>query len=101
LWLRHCHSLPSDSAAYQLRPRFFKLNIIPFHSQKWLIILEYGEFLHCKRKIFVDFNEIRKEIEAETKRLAGINTGISYLAIHLRIYSRHGIKDSAIYLYYI
>lgn len=33
---------------------------------------EYAEFLHINRK-FTDFDEIRKEIEAETFRVAGQN----------------------------
>lgn len=51
---------------------------------------EYGEFLHCKGKIFADFDEIRKEIEADTDRLTGTNKGISNLPINLRVYSPHG-----------
>lgn len=50
---------------------------------------EYGEFLHCKGKIFQDFDEIRKEIEADTDRLTGTNKGISNLPINLRVYSPH------------
>ncbi|KAM8745078.1 dynamin 3a isoform 4-T5 [Acanthopagrus schlegelii] len=50
---------------------------------------EYGEFLHCKGKKFTDFDDIRKEIEAETNRLTGSNKGISSVPIHLRIYSPH------------
>ncbi|XP_073333204.1 dynamin 3a isoform X2 [Pagrus major] len=50
---------------------------------------EYGEFLHSKGKKFTDFDEIRKEIEAETQRLTGSNKGISSVPIHLRIYSPH------------
>ena len=38
-------------------------------------------------KRFTDFDEIRKEIEQETFRVAGQNKGISKLPIHLRIYS--------------
>lgn len=47
---------------------------------------EYGQFLHTERR-FTDFAEIRKEIEAETFRVAGQNKGISKLPISLRIYS--------------
>ncbi|XP_034561054.1 dynamin 3a isoform X2 [Notolabrus celidotus] len=50
---------------------------------------EYGEFLHCKGKQFTDFDEIRQEIEAETRRLTGSNKGISPVPINLRIYSPH------------
>ena len=48
---------------------------------------EYGVFLHAKDRIFQHFNEIRKEIEAETDRVTGSNKGISSLPINLRIYS--------------
>uniref|UniRef100_A0A4W4ES73 Dynamin-2 n=1 Tax=Electrophorus electricus TaxID=8005 RepID=A0A4W4ES73_ELEEL len=48
---------------------------------------EYAEFLHCKGKKFVDFDEVRLEIEAETDRLTGSNKGISPIPINLRVYS--------------
>lgn len=48
---------------------------------------EWGEFLHCKGRKFVDFNEIRGEIEAETDRITGGNKGISNIPINLRVYS--------------
>ncbi|XP_051930234.1 dynamin 3a isoform X2 [Hippocampus zosterae] len=48
---------------------------------------EYGEFLHCRGKRFSDFDEIRQEIEAETRRLTGNNKGISSIPINLRIFS--------------
>ncbi|KAG8756735.1 Dynamin- GTPase protein [Serendipita sp. 396] len=47
---------------------------------------EYAQFLHTDRR-FTDFAEVRKEIEAETFRVAGQNKGISKLPISLRIYS--------------
>ena len=47
---------------------------------------EWGQFLHLDKR-FTDFDEIRKEIEQETLRVAGQNKGISKLPIHLRIYS--------------
>jgi len=46
----------------------------------------WGQFLHVDKR-FTDFNEIRKEIEQETFRVAGQNKGISKLPINLRIYS--------------
>ncbi|XP_015255910.1 PREDICTED: dynamin-2-like isoform X3 [Cyprinodon variegatus] len=48
---------------------------------------EYAEFLHCKGRKFVDFEEVRMEIEAETDRLTGSNKGISPIPINLRVYS--------------
>lgn len=49
--------------------------------------VEFGEFLHCKGKKFMDFNEIRMEIEAETDRITGSNKGISNIPINLRVHS--------------
>jgi Dynamin family len=49
---------------------------------------EWGQFIHVDRR-FTEFNDIRKEIETETFRVAGQNKGISKLPIHLRIYSPH------------
>ncbi|XP_047229994.1 dynamin 3a isoform X2 [Girardinichthys multiradiatus] len=51
--------------------------------------IEYGEFFHCKGKKFTDFDEIRREIETETRRLTGSNKGISPVPITLKIYSPH------------
>uniref|UniRef100_A0A8C1TC17 Dynamin-2 n=1 Tax=Cyprinus carpio TaxID=7962 RepID=A0A8C1TC17_CYPCA len=50
---------------------------------------EYAEFLHCKGRKFVDFDEVRQEIEAETDRITGSNKGISPVPINLRVYSPH------------
>ncbi|XP_041958795.1 dynamin-2-like [Alosa sapidissima] len=50
-------------------------------------IAEYAEFLHCKDKKFVDFDEVRREIEVETDRITGSNKGISPIPINLRVYS--------------
>ncbi|KAK9077163.1 hypothetical protein SSX86_005499 [Deinandra increscens subsp. villosa] len=48
---------------------------------------EYGEFLHVPGKKFYDFNEIRREIQAETDREAGGNKGVSDKQIRLKIFS--------------
>jgi len=57
---------------------------------------EYGEFLHCKGKKFMDFIQIRAEIEAETDRVTGSNKGISNLPINLRVYSPHVLNITLI-----
>ncbi|XP_046636552.1 dynamin-like isoform X3 [Daphnia pulicaria] len=72
--------LPRGSGIVTRRPLILQLINSP---------QEYGEFLHCKGKIFADFDEIRKEIEADTDRLTGTNKGISNLPINLRVYSPH------------
>ncbi|XP_042352594.1 dynamin-1-like protein isoform X1 [Plectropomus leopardus] len=53
---------------------------------------EWGKFLHTKNKIYTDFEEIRKEIEAETDRISGDNKGISDEPIHLKIFSPHVVN---------
>jgi len=57
---------------------------------------EYGEFLHCKGKKFMDFLSIRKEIEDETERVTGSSKGISNLPINLRVYSPHVLNITLI-----
>lgn len=72
--------LPRGSGIVTRRPLILQL----LQSQQ-----EYGEFLHCRGKHFVDFDAIRKEIEDETDRCTGSNKGISPVPINLRIYSPH------------
>ncbi|XP_041991528.1 dynamin-related protein 3A-like [Salvia splendens] len=48
---------------------------------------EWGEFLHLNGRKFFDFNDIRKEIQAETDREAGGNKGVSDKQIRLKIFS--------------
>uniref|UniRef100_A0A3B4UUX9 Interferon-induced GTP-binding protein Mx n=1 Tax=Seriola dumerili TaxID=41447 RepID=A0A3B4UUX9_SERDU len=72
--------LPRGSGIVTRRPLILQL----LHADS-----EYGEFLHCQRKKFTDFDEIRKEIEEETRRLTGSNKGICPVPINLRIHSPH------------
>ncbi|KAF9584632.1 Dynamin- GTPase protein [Lunasporangiospora selenospora] len=51
--------------------------------------LDRAEFLHLPNKLFYDFEEVRKEIEAETARVAGQNKAISRTPINLKIYSKN------------
>ncbi|XP_054710135.1 dynamin-1-like protein [Uloborus diversus] len=53
---------------------------------------EWGKFLHTRSKIYSDFDEIRKEIEAETERMSGSNKGICSEPINLKIYSPHVVN---------
>ncbi|KAK9100049.1 hypothetical protein Scep_023479 [Stephania cephalantha] len=48
---------------------------------------EWGEFLHLPGKRLYDFSAIRREIQAETEREAGVNKDISDKQIRLRIFS--------------
>lgn len=53
----------------------------------------------------MDFDEVRKEIEAETDRVTGGNKGISNIPINLRVYSPNGeynkcaLKEMIIIIY--
>ena len=53
---------------------------------------EWGKFLHTKNKVYSDFEEIRKEIEAETERMSGTNKGISPEPINLKVYSHRVVN---------
>jgi len=57
---------------------------------------EWGEFLHCKNKIFKDYIDILEEIKAETNRVAGSNKGICPEPISLKIYSMHVLNLSLV-----
>ncbi|KAL0237604.1 hypothetical protein PCE1_000998 [Barthelona sp. PCE] len=48
---------------------------------------EWGEFLHRKGEIFVDFEEIKAEIVRDTERITGVGRDISDLPINLKVYS--------------
>jgi dynamin 1-like protein len=48
---------------------------------------DYAEFGHLRGVRYTDFNEVRKEIEAWTNELAGLNKGISSTPISLKVYS--------------
>lgn len=56
---------------------------LPGHYEEW------GEFLHIPGQRYYDFNQIRREIELETSRIAGNNKGINRLPINLKIFSPH------------
>eukprot|EP00055_Hartaetosiga_balthica_P003852 m.9176 g.9176 ORF g.9176 m.9176 type:complete len:818 (-) comp3388_c1_seq1:75-2528(-) len=73
--------LPRGSGIVTRRPLVLQLNFHP--------TAEYGEFLHCKGRKFTDFDEICREIEAETDRVTGTNKGISNVPINLSVHSPH------------
>ena len=54
------------------------------------LFLEYAQFTHTGAVRFVDFDEVRREIERETDRVTGIKKGISSIPINLKIFSPHG-----------
>ncbi|RUP48633.1 Dynamin central region-domain-containing protein [Jimgerdemannia flammicorona] len=79
--------LPRGSGIVTRRPLVLQLVTLPEPAEGKPAPEEYGEFLHVPSKHFYDFSEIRKEIEAETQRVAGGNKGISRMPIHLKVYS--------------
>ena len=86
--------LPRGTGIVTRRPLVLQLIYTPKDDRKHrsaengtLDLEEWGTFLHTKHKIFTDFDEIRKEIEAETERMAGSNKGICPEPINLKIYS--------------
>ncbi|THH29282.1 hypothetical protein EUX98_g4900 [Antrodiella citrinella] len=78
--------LPRGQGIVTRRPLVLQLIHTPAPDPPTSTYTEWGQFLHIDKR-FTDFNEIRKEIEQETFRVAGQNKGISKLPIHLRIYS--------------
>lgn len=72
--------LPRGAGICTRRPLILQLT----HSQQ-----EYGEFMHCRGKLFTDFDQIRKEIEDETDRCTGKKKNISPIPINLRLHSPH------------
>lgn len=50
---------------------------------------EWAEFHHIPGRRFYDFQEVKREIESETARIAGNNKGINRQPINLKIYSPH------------
>eukprot|EP01048_Picozoa_sp_COSAG05_P010091 COSAG05_NODE_870_length_6849_cov_43.750519_3_plen_541_part_00 len=75
--------LPRGSGIVTRRPLVLQLVNAPAGSP------EHGEFLHKPGRKFIDFDEIRAEIEADTDRVAGGNKGISDVPINLKVTSPH------------
>ena len=50
---------------------------------------EWAEFHHLPGQKFRDFQQVKREIENETARIAGSNKGINRQPINLKIYSPH------------
>jgi dynamin GTPase len=65
-----------------------------------LSFAEFAEFVHCKGRIFTDFDLVRKEIEDETDRVTGSNKGISNIPINLKVTSPHGQHILFIYFFF-
>lgn len=86
--------LPRGTGIVTRRPLILQLVYTPLDDREnrsadlgTVNIEEWGRFLHIKNKVFSDFEEIRREIENETDRMAGSNKGICPEPINLKIYS--------------
>ena len=76
--------LPRGSGMVTKRPLILQLvNLPPTETKEW------GEFNHKPGRIYTDFEEIRREIDAETVRLTGAKKTIHVVAIRLKIFSPH------------
>ena len=53
---------------------------------------EFAEFLHKKGETYTDFEEVKKEIENETMRIAGTDKNVTDKAISLTVWSP-GVVD--------
>lgn len=80
--------LPRGTGIVTRRPLILQLVHVESDAAS-VELAEYGEFLHIPGQKFYAFDEIRREIERETARLAGSNKGINKLPINLKIYSPH------------
>lgn len=61
----------------------------PYRSPSAARRSEWAEFHHIPSRKFNDFDDVKREIENETARVAGNNKGINRQAINLKIYSPH------------
>ncbi|XP_022911671.1 dynamin-1-like protein isoform X1 [Onthophagus taurus] len=86
--------LPRGTGIVTRRPLILQLVYCPKEDKEHRNALDgtieledWGVFLHTKSRIFRNFDEIRKEIEDETDRMAGGNKGICPEPINLKIFS--------------
>jgi hypothetical protein len=75
--------LPRGTGIVTRRPLVLQLYHTQQNGEEW------GEFLHLPGQRFLDFAEIRREIERETDRVVGRNKGVSNASINLKIFSPH------------
>lgn len=86
--------LPRGTGIVTRRPLVLQLIYTPLDDKEHrsadegtLHLEEWAKFLHLKNKIFTDFNQVLKEIEHETERVAGHNKGIAHEPMNLKVYS--------------
>ncbi|GAB0089178.1 Dynamin-1-like protein [Sergentomyia squamirostris] len=86
--------LPRGTGIVTRRPLILQLVYCPLDDREHrsaeagtVNVEEWGKFLHIKGRIYTNFDEIRREIESDTDKLAGDNKGICPEPINLKIYS--------------
>ncbi|EPQ64464.1 BgtA-20839 [Blumeria graminis f. sp. tritici] len=85
--------LPRGSGIVTRRPLILQLINIPTEEdvsgEFSGVQAEWAEFHHVPSRRFTDFQDVKREIENETSRIAGNNKGINRQPINLKIYSPH------------
>jgi dynamin 1-like protein len=89
--------LPRGSGIVTRRPLILQLINIPTddddsleaHTAAGAAQPEWAEFHHIPNRRFTEFQDVKREIENETARIAGNNKGINRSPINLKIYSPH------------
>jgi dynamin 1-like protein len=92
--------LPRGSGIVTRRPLILQLINIPSdedildgdgvqHPGSAAMREEWAEFHHIPNRRFTNFQDVKREIENETARIAGNNKGINRQPINLKIYSPH------------
>ncbi|KAJ3374166.1 Dynamin- GTPase protein [Allomyces arbusculus] len=79
--------LPKGAGIVTRRPLILQLSYAPVDPEAPDEPDEWAEFQHLPGQQFVDFDEVKREIERETARIAGDNKGISDEPITLRVHS--------------
>ncbi|KAJ3375319.1 Dynamin- GTPase protein [Allomyces arbusculus] len=80
--------LPKGNGIVTRRPLVLQLRNVPPHAvPEGEEPVDVAEFSHCPDRVFTDFADVRREIEAETARIAGDNKGIATDPIRLCVRS--------------
>ena len=62
----------------------------------WSSLVEYAVFGHKPQQRFINYADVRAEIENDTKAVVRDDMGVSNIPINLTIYSPHGNNSLAL-----
>ena len=80
--------LPRGKGIKTRRPLILQLHhVTNTDGKEWAEFTEEGS---DEKKCYENFDDVRKEIESQTDRIAGSNKGISEKAINLKVFSPNG-----------